>query len=267
MMKVKRKIIDFFNKFVIKINSDWKAAFCSSSFDSISRHTNFILLYRTILLVVTLIDLIYSITQTKPVFEWMIYYTHLTLLVTFCAIGFQFLITSRIKFYHGEHIVPQSYFQSMHIILLLIALGSGLAVCIIYWTFIYNPHSSVNFLKIVFDHGLLWFLLFIDVFFFTRLPIYMIDFIPLMISSFIYGLFTIYIYFFQLKFSRDRVGFVYRSFNFNVDPLRMTLLLICFIVCAPVLIIFLLWNFFRLRRSIDVQIPKETNHSDLNIDL
>ena len=249
------------------VHSDWQAAFCSSSFDSISRHTNFILLYRTILLSVTLVDLIYGITQTDPIFEWMIYYTHLTLLVTFFAVGFQFLITSRIKFYHGDRIVPPPYFQSIHLNLLLISLGSGVAVCVIYWLFIYHPHSSLNMPKTIFDHGLLWLLLFVDVFFFTRLPIYMIDFIPLMITSFIYGLFTLSIYFFQAKFSRKRVGYVYKAFDFTAAPLRSTLVLAVFVVLAPILIVFLLWNCFRLRRSIDVQIPKARDDSDLNIDL
>ncbi|CAF0775792.1 unnamed protein product [Adineta ricciae] len=160
---------------------DWKLAFCSSSIDFINKYPNIFLLYRTILFFLTLIDLIHGIVIAHPIHEWFIYFTHLTLLITFFAVSFQFLTTCRVNFFRGDRIVPSSHVQYIHMILIVISLGTGLAICLLYWTFIYNPSMSNNYLKMVFDHGVLWILIFIDILIFTRLPIYMIDFSILVI--------------------------------------------------------------------------------------
>jgi hypothetical protein len=209
-----------------------------------------------------IVDLIYGIVITRPVHEWAIYYTHLTLLISFFAISFQLLITYRVNFYRGNDIVPRHYLQYIHIILILISLGSGLTVCLLYWTVIYNSSTLLYYPKIILDHGILWFLLLIDIFLFTRLPIYMIDCIPLIIFAILYVIFTIIIFIFKLKFSNDRIGYIYRAFNLNTSPIRVTIQMFLFMFFVPVGIIFILWNLFRLRRSIHMKI---TNKLDLNL--
>jgi len=182
--------------FILKFNLDWKLAFCSSSFDFINKYPYIFLIYRTLLFVIMIVDLIYGIVITRPVHEWAIYYTHLTLLISFFAISFQLLITYRVNFYRGNDIVPRHYLQYIHIILILISLGSGLTVCLLYWTVIYNSSTLLYYPKIILDHGILWFLLLIDIFLFTRLPIYMIDCIPFIIFAILYVIFTIIIFIF-----------------------------------------------------------------------
>jgi hypothetical protein len=218
-----------------------------------------------LLFIIAITDLIHGIVSASYVYEWPIYYTHLTLLITFLAISFQFLITCRVNFYRGDEIVPQRYLQYIHIILILISLGSGLAVCVLYWSVIYEPSTNLYYPKIVLDHGILWFLLVIDIFLFTRLPIYMIDCIPFMIFPFLYGIFTVIIFIFKFKFSGDRIGYVYRVFDLNKSPIRVTIRLFLFIFFMPVGIMFILWNLFRLRRPIHVKITKEIEQSDANV--
>lgn len=236
---------------------DWKSAFCSSSFDVINKYPNIILIYRTFLFAGIIFHLIHEFLTIHPLYEWPIYYTHLTLLVTFFAILFQFIITYRVNFYRGNDIVPRHSLQYIHMILIIISLGSGLAVSLFYWTALHR--TSVRFYtpKIILDHGILWFLLLIDVFLFTRLPFYMIDCIPLLIFAMIYGIFTLLVYLFQWKFSRERVGYIYRIFSFNHSPLRVTIQMILFVLVVPCGITWILWHLFRLRRSIDVQISNE----------
>ncbi|CAF0970206.1 unnamed protein product [Adineta steineri] len=242
----------------------WKLVFCSSSYDCINKYPNIFLIYRTLLFVLTIIDLIYGIVIARPVQEWIIYFTHLTLLITFLAIIFQFLITYRVNFYRGNQIVPQHYVQYIHIILILISLSSGLVVCLIFWIFLYNPVVRL-YSSLILDHGIIWLLFFIDIFLLTRLPIYMIDCIPLIIFVFLYGLFTFIIFIFKFQFSRNRIGYVYRAFDFNNSPLRVTIQAILFIFFLPVLIMFILWNLFRLRRAIDVKITNEREESAGNM--
>ncbi len=245
---------------------DWKLAFCSSSFDFINKYPYIFLLYRTLLFFIIIIDLIHGIILAHPIHEWPIYYTHLTLLITFFAITFQFLITCRINFYRGNDIVPRHSLQYIHIILILISLGSGLAVCLLYWTLIYNPLIQLYYPKIILDHGILWFLLLIDIFLFTRLPIYMIDCIPIIIFAAIYGIFTLIIFILKSKFSRGRIGYVYRVLNLNNSPLLATIKLLLLIFFGPVGVMFILWNLFRLRRSISFKdTKKERDESDSNI--
>ncbi|CAF3327617.1 unnamed protein product [Rotaria socialis] len=243
----------------------WKLAFCSSSFDCINKYPNIFLLYRTVLFSITIFDFVYGIVSTDPVHEWIIYYTHLTVLITFLAIVFQFLITYRANFYRGNDIVPRHSLQYVHIMLIIISLGSGLAVCLAYWSIIHSstaraiPHS-----RIILEHGVLWFLLLIDVLFFTRLPIYMIDCIPIIIFGIIYGIFTIIIFMLQSRFSNNRIGYIYQALNLNSAPLRVSIQMFLFIFILPIAIIFILWNLFRLRRSIHVKITGEVEGSELN---
>lgn len=241
---------------------DWKLAFCSSSFDFINKYPYIFLIYRTLLFILTIYDLIQGILFTDPIHEWPIYHTHLTLLITFFAVSFQFLVTCRVNFYRGNDIVPRHALQYIHIILIIISLGSGLVVSLVYWAAIYKPSAEL-YPKIIFDHGLLWFLLLIDIFLFTRLPIYMIDCIPLVIFLMLYGIFTIIIFICKSKFSKDRIGYIYRDFNFNNSPIRVTILMLLFIFFLPIGILFILWNLFRLRRSIHIKIQNETN-SNIN---
>jgi hypothetical protein len=243
----------------------WKLAFCSSSFDMINNYPNVFLIYRTLLFALTMFDLIHGIVITRPVYEWPIYYTHLTLLITFFAVLFQFIITYRVNFYRGNDIVPRHSLQYIHIVLILISLGSGLVVCLLYWTIIHNSSIYLSPPKIILDHGILWFLLLIDIFLFTRLPIYMIDCIPLLIFTILYGLFTLMIFLFKPKFSKDRIGYVYRAFNFNDLSIRMSIQMILFICFMPCGIMFILWNLFRLRRSIHVKINDEKEELNSNI--
>jgi hypothetical protein len=243
---------------------DWKLAFCSSSFDFINKYPYIFLLYRTLLFLVTIIDLIHGILNTRPVYEWAIYFTNLTLFLTLIAIIFQFLITCRVQFYRGDDIVPRHSLQYIHIILIIVSLGSGLAVCLLYWTIIYQPSIRLYYPKVIFDHGILWFLLFIDIFIFTRLPIYMIDCVPLIIFAIVYGIFTILVFIFKSKFSNNRIGFVYRVFDFNISPIRVTIQMFLFIFIMPIGITFILWNFFRLRRPIHVKMTVKREESDLD---
>ena len=244
---------------------DWKLAFCSSPFDLINKYPNISLIYRTILFFLTIADLIHGIILASPLLEWPIYYTHLTLLITFFAILFQFIITYRVNFYRGNDIVPRHSLQYIHIILILISLASGFAVCLLYWTIIYKSSIRIYYPKILLDHGIIWFLFLIDIFVFTRLPIYMIDCIPFLIIAFLYGLFTILIYFFKPKFSRDRIGYVYTAFNFSNSPIRVSIQIILFIFFLPIVVVFILWNLFRFRRSIDVKITDEKFESHSSI--
>ncbi|CAF0723799.1 unnamed protein product [Rotaria sp. Silwood1] len=244
----------------------WKLAFCSSSFNFINKYPNIFLLYRTVLFVITIFDLIHGIVIMRPVHEWAIYYTHLTLFITFLAIVFQFLITYRGNFYRGNDIVPRHSLQYIHIVLILISLGSGLIVSLVYWSIMYKPSTRSYYPKIVFDHGILWFFLFIDVFLFTRLPIYMIDCIPIIAFSIIYGIFTLTIFIFKSKFSNNRIGYVYRAFNLNDSPTRVLIQMFLFIFIVPIIIMFILWNIFRLRRSIHVKIKNERDESELTVD-
>ena len=246
---------------------DWKDAFCSSSFEVINRYPHSFLLYRTVLIVLTVASLIYGMANTHPIYEWLIYYTHLTLLVTFLAVVFQFLVTSRIQFYRGDNIVPRPTLQYIHMILIIVALGSGLIVSLVYWTFIFRPVPSALLPKVIFEHGVIWFLLLIDIVFFTRLPIYMIDCIPLMIFVFLYVLFTISIYLFQCTFSRNRVGLVYRAFDFNQSPIRVGISAFVSVFILPFAVPFFLWNIFRVRRAIQVKILNDKEDSDTTIDL
>ena len=249
----------------MEFNLDWKLAFCSSSFEFINKYPSIILVYRTLLFALTCVDLIHGIINTSPVYEWTVYYTHLALLITFLAIIFQFLTTYRVNFYRGDDIVPRHSLQYIHIILILISLGSGLSVCLLYWTVIYKPLASLYYPQIIFDHGILWLLFLIDIFLFTRLPIYMIDCIPFIICTIIYGLFTVIIFILKLKFTNDRIGYIYQEFNLNQSPLHVAIRMLLFIFLMPVGIIFILWNLFRLRRSIHVKIPKKTEEQDLNV--
>ncbi len=244
---------------------DWKLAFCSSSFNLINKYPNLFLIYRTLLFVITIIDLIHGITITRPVHEWGIYYTHLTLLIIFFAILFQFIITYRVNFYRGNDIVPRHCLQYIHMILILISLGSGLAVCLLYWTVIYRPSTRLYYPRLILDHGILWLLLFIDIFVFTRLPIYMIDCIPLMIFAIIYGIFTLIVFLSKTKFSHDRMGYVYRAFNFNNSPIRVIIQMVLFVFFVPLGSMLILWNLFRLRRPIHVKIAKKKEELDLNV--
>ncbi|CAF2717933.1 unnamed protein product [Rotaria sp. Silwood2] len=243
----------------------WKLAFCSSPFDFINKYPNIFLLYRTVLFVITIFDLIHGIVITRPVHEWAIYYTHLTLLITFFAIIFQFLITYRVNFYHGDNIVPRHSLQYIHIVLILISLGSGFIVSLVYWSVLYNPTTRSYYLKIVLDHGILWFLLLIDIFLFTRLPVYMIDCIPIILFSTIYGMFTLIIFIFKLKFSNNRIGYIYLAFNLNNSPIHVLIQMFVLIFILPIVIMFILWNIFRLRRSIHVKITNEREESELNV--
>lgn len=118
--------------------------------------------------------------------------------------------------------------------------------------------------KITLDHGVLWLLLFIDIFFFTRLPIYMIDCIPVIIFAIIYGIFTIIIFILKSKFSNNRVGYVYRAINLNNSPIRVSIQMLLFMFVMPIGIIFILWNLLRLRRPIHVQISNDGGESELN---
>lgn len=242
--------------FSFLVHLDWKLAFCSSSFDFINKYPYIFLLYRTILFFLTAYDLIHGLILTNPLYEWPIYYTHLTLLITFFAISFQFLVTCRVNFYRGNAIVPRHSLQYIHMILIIISLGTGLAVCLIYWMFIYDP-VKILYPKVFFDHGILWFLFLIDIFLFTRLPIYMIDCLPLIIFPLLYGIFTLIIFIFKSKFSRNRIGYIYRSFDFNHEPIRVIIAMILFILFLPIIILFILWNLFRLRRSIQVKTTNE----------
>ncbi|CAF1596508.1 unnamed protein product [Adineta ricciae] len=244
---------------------DWKLAFCSSSIDFINKYPNIFLLYRTILFFLTLIDLIHGIVIAHPIHEWFIYFTHLTLLITFFAVSFQFLTTCRVNFFRGDRIVPSSHVQYIHMILIVISLGTGLAICLLYWTFIYNPSMSNNYLKMVFDHGVLWILIFIDILIFTRLPIYMIDCIPIMIFACLYGLFTIIAFIFSFNFSNNRTGYVYQAFDLHHSPLRVIMQILLFIFLLPVGTVFILWNVFRLRRSIDVKVTNTRRISNGNL--
>ncbi|CAF1283296.1 unnamed protein product [Rotaria magnacalcarata] len=242
----------------------WKLAFCSSSFDCINKYPNIFLLYRTVLFSITIFDFVYGIVSTHPLHEWVIYYTHLTVLITFLAIVFQFLITYRANFYRGNDIVPRHSLQYVHITLIIISLGSGLVVCLAYWSVIYIPTAlAISHSRIILEHGVLWFLLLIDVLFFTRLPIYMIDCIPIIIFGTIYGIFTIIIFMLQSKFSNNRIGYIYRAFNLNSAPLRVSIQMFLFIFILPIGIIFILWNLFRLRRSIHVKITDDVEESEL----
>ncbi|CAF0879798.1 unnamed protein product [Adineta steineri] len=65
--------------------------------------------------------------------------------------------------------------------------------------------------------------------------------------------------------SRNRIGYVYRAFDFNNSPLRVTIQTTLFIFFLPVLIMFILWNLFRLRRAIDVKITNEREESAGNM--
>lgn len=244
---------------------DWKSAFCSSSFEIINKYPNITLIYRTFLFAGMIFHLIHGLVTIRPIYEWPIYYTHLTLLVTFFAILFQFIITYRVNFYRGNDIVPRHSLQYIHMILILISLGSGLAVSLLYWALIHQ--TSVRFYspKIILDHGIFWFLLLTDVFFFTRLPFYMIDCIPSLIFAMLYGIFTLLVYFFQWNFSRNRVGYVYLVFNFNQSPVRVTMQLILFIFVVPCAITWILWHVFRLRRSIHVKMNEEKEESSSNV--
>ncbi|CAF0808393.1 unnamed protein product [Rotaria sordida] len=243
----------------------WKLAFCSSSFDFINKYPNIFLLYRTVLFVLTIFDLVHGIVNTRPVHEWAIYYTHLTLLITFLAVVFQFLIACRVNFYRGDNIVPRHSLQYIHIILILISLGSGLIVSLVYWLILHNSSIQLYYPKMFLDHGILWFLLFIDIFLFTRLPIYMIDCIPSIIFAIIYGIFTLIVFIFKSKFSNDRIGYVYRAFNLNNSPIRVLIQMFLLIFILPIGIMFILWNIFRLRRSIHVEIPNDKEESELTI--
>ncbi|UJR25977.1 hypothetical protein I4U23_007325 [Adineta vaga] len=243
----------------------WKLAFCSSSFDFLNKYPSTFLCYRTILFFLTTIDLIHGITITHPIQEWAIYFTHLTLLITFFSVLFQFLTTCRVNFFRGDKIVPRPYIQLIHMILIIISLGTGLVVSLVFWSIIYNPLIPAYYPKIIFDHGVLWLLVFIDIFLFTRLPIYMIDCVPLMIFAFLYGLFTILIFIFKLNLSKNRIGYVYQAFDLRQSPLRVIMQISFFIFLLPIGIIFLLWNFFRLRRSIDVKITNTKQESNENI--
>ena len=185
--------------------------------------------------------------------------------MTFFAILFQFIITYRVNFYRGNDIVPRHSLQYIHMILILISLGSGFAVSLFYWTVVHR--TSVRFYtpKIILDHGILWFLLLIDVFFFTRLPFYMIDCIPLVIFAMIYGIFTLLAYLFQWKFSHNRVGYIYRVFSFNYSPIRVTIQVVLFVFVVPCGVTWILWHLFRLRRSIDVQITDKKEEKEEEI--
>jgi len=218
-----------------------------------------------LLFFITIVDLINGIISTQPVYEWAIYYTNLTLLITFFAILFQFIITYRVNFYRGNDIVPRHSLQYIHMILILISLGSGFIVSFLYWTVIYNPLIRLYYPQVILDHGILWFLLLIDIFVFTRLPIYMIDCIPLIIFGIIYGIFTLLIFIFKLKLSNNRIGYVYRVFNLNDSPIRVTIEIFLFIFFLPIGIIFILWNLFCLRRSIHVKIKNERKQLDSNV--
>jgi hypothetical protein len=258
-------MISFIIELFVGFYLDWKLAFCSSSFEFINKYPSIVLIYRTFLFALTVFDLIHGIVNTHPMHEWPIYYTHLTLLITFLAIIFQLLTTYRINFYRGDHIVPRHSLQYIHIILILISLGSGFVVCLLFWTMIYNPLIRLHPPKLILDHGILWLLFLIDIFVFTRLPIYMIDCIPLLICGVIYGIFTIVVFIIKLKFSNNRIGYVYRAFDFNDSPIRVTVQIILFMFILPVGIIFILWNLFRLRRLIHLKITNEREEQDLNI--
>ncbi|CAM4871786.1 unnamed protein product [Rotaria socialis] len=215
----------------------WKLAFCSSSFDCINKYPNIFLLYRTVLFSITIFDFVYGI----------------------------FLITYRANFYRGNDIVPRHSLQYVHIMLIIISLGSGLAVCLAYWSIIHSSTArAIPHARIILEHGVLWFLLLIDVLFFTRLPIYMIDCIPIIIFGIIYGIFTIIIFMLQSRFSNNRIGYIYQALNLNSAPLRVSIQMFLFVFILPIAIIFILWNLFRLRRSIHVKITGEVEGSELN---
>jgi hypothetical protein len=244
--------------------NNWKSAFCSSSFEFINKYPNLILIYRTLLFGLTMFDLIHGIVLIRPIHEWPIYYTHLTLLITFLAILFQFIITYRVNFYRGNDIVPRHSLQYIHIVLILISLGSGLATCLIYWTIIHNSTMRLLSIKLIVDHGILWLLFFIDIFIFTRLPIYMIDCIPSIIFAFIYGIFTLIIFLMKTKFSKNRLGYVYHAFNFNNLSLNMSIQFVLFIFFVPCGVMFILWNLFFLRGSIQVKTIEEKTDEESN---
>ena len=116
--------------------------------------------------------MIRGIVSTRPLHEWAICYTHLTLLISFLTIIFQFSGTYHVNVYHRDRIAPRHYLQYIHMVLTVISFGSDLTVYLLYWLIIYKPSTSFYVLKIIFDHGILWFLLLIDIFFFKHLPIY-----------------------------------------------------------------------------------------------
>lgn len=177
--------------------------------------------------------------------------------MTFFAILFQFIITYRVNFYRGNDIVPRPCLQYIHMILILISLGSGFAVSLFYWTVVHRTSVSSYTPKIILDHGILWFLLLIDVFLFTRLPFYMIDCIPVLIFAMIYAMFALLAYLFQWKFSHNLVEYIDRVFSFKHSPVHVTMQVILFVFVVPCGVTWILWHLFRLRRSIDVQIRDE----------
>jgi hypothetical protein len=80
----------------------------------------------------------------------------------------------------------------------------------------------------------------------------------------IYGIFTLIIFLFKIKFSKDRIGYVYHTFNFNNLSIGMSIQIVLFISFIPFGIMFILWNLFRLRRSIDVKINDEKDEEESN---
>ena len=223
-------------------------------------------MYRTVLLILAVVDLAYDIVNAPSLYECSIYYTHLAVVVTFLAIIFQFLITSRMRFYHGDDIVPRQSLQSMHIILIFVSLGLGLAVCLVYWTMFYEPSSELDFPKLIFAHGVLWLLFFIDISCLTRLPFHMIDCIPLMIFASLYALITGIVCLVELNLDVEQQhrGYMHQALKANLTPARLSIYLFVFIFVLPIVIVFVLWNLFRLRRSIlsqtTSQRQKSTSH-------
>ncbi|CAF5131085.1 unnamed protein product, partial [Rotaria sp. Silwood1] len=64
----------------------------------------------------------------------------------------------------------------------------------------------------------------------------------------------------------NRIGYVYRAFNLNDSPTRVLIQMFLFIFIVPIIIMFILWNIFRLRRSIHVKIKNERDESELTVD-
>lgn len=120
--------------------------------------------------------------------------------------------------------------------------------------------------RAILEHGVLWLLLFIDVFVFTRLPIYMIDCIPIMIFTLIYGLFTVIIFIFKSEFSNDRIGYVYQVFDLKNSPIHVSITMAFVIIfIAPIVIVFILWNLIRLRHPINVEINNQREGFELDV--
>ncbi|CAF0801736.1 unnamed protein product [Didymodactylos carnosus] len=235
------------------VDTKWVSGFCTSPYRILNRFY-LIYSYRILLFLLAIIDIIYGIVNQTPIAQWLVYLTHYTLIAICLAILNNFILTTILYInlkYHTQR-TPWIWYQVYHSITITIALGAGCIVFVLFWTLIFPTSPHIHNVRTILDHGILWSLLFVDIFCFTRFPIYMIDVIPLFFYALFYAILTVIFYATKIKLSRERVGYVYSALNLNKEPTRAAILLTMFTTILPPLVIFLFWNIFRLRRTTDV---------------